>query len=97
MARKKATPEPKPTKPGVAHFVREGKECIHGGITYRGGEEFTPFDDLSVSAQNTHLPNLERREVVVEVEPELTPEETVEVIDQETAFPTDLENDGLLV
>jgi len=85
MARKKATP----TKPGVAHFVREGKECIHGGVTYRGGDEFTPFDDLSLSAQNTHLTNLERREVTVE----LTPEETVEVIDQETENPTEHQDD----
>jgi hypothetical protein len=93
---KKAKPEPKPTKTGVAHFVREGKECVHGGITYRGGDEFTPFDELSVSAQNTHLPNLERREVVVEVAPELTPEETVEVIDQETETPTEPQDDVLI-
>jgi len=71
-------------KPQIAYFVRDGKECQHAGVKYLAGQEFTPFDDLPLEFQNLHLPNLERRSV------EATPEEIVEVIDQETEYPTDL-------
>lgn len=70
----------------IAHFVREGKECCHAQKSYAPGEEFTPFDSLTVTQQNIHLPNLERREVSAE----LTPEEAIAVIDQETDDPTNL-------
>lgn len=92
MSRKKSSkPETNPTKTAIAYFVREGKECVHGGVVYAGGQEFPPFESLSLSAQNIHLPNLERREVAPPVEP--SPEEDVAVIDQETEPPTDLDSD----
>jgi hypothetical protein len=89
--KKLVKPQPKPAHRKadlgeIAYFVREGKECQHSGVKFLSGQEFTPFDDLSLEFQNLHLPNLERRSV------EATPEEIVEVIDQETEFPTSLED-----
>lgn len=78
----------------IAYFVREGKECQHAGKTYPSGSEFTPFDLLDLDLQNIHLPNLERREA--EAKPELSPDEVVAIIDQETDDPTDL-SDVVLV
>lgn len=90
MGRKRSQPKP------IAHFVREGKECQHGGIVYQGGTEFSPFESLPVELQNLHLPNLERREV--EAPTDLTPSEVVDIVTQEMESPTPqpLEEDVLL-
>ena len=75
----------------LAWVVREGKSCSDKGQAYLPGAVF-PLDDLPLELQNLHLPNLERIELPI-ISPEeispgpLTPEETVEVIDQETESP----------
>lgn len=80
----------------LIYRVRESAECTHAGQTYSAGEVFTPFEDLPRELQAIHVSHLigvsdddldSSKPIDQVFAHTLTPEETVEVIDQETESP----------
>lgn len=70
----------------IAYRVKPGGDCTIGDKVYSPGDLLP--SDLPIDQLNHHLPFCEivqiKRESVLE-KPELTPEETVEIMDQENA------------
>lgn len=80
---KKCSPKP------LIYRVRDGVECVHNGQVFKGGEVFTPFDDLPLELQQLHVSNLVGESLPCPLPSSggLSPEAIVEVIDQENEDP----------